>query len=382
MQKMEWIFTGIHWIGVPVALATGFFHDPSSSTTMGIFAAILAVWNTIAAMVNFRINSIRSQLWLGIASQAVIAIFVWGVIFQFVSNEQTAAYGAFIIVIIESAVRFSFAGSLVMGIVAAVGQTIAMLYRDWEYDISFDLSGYLVWISLFVVIAVSVGLATEETRRVRHRNEQLAKERSKLEERHSIAHDMYDKVLRTLQGLALEAYALKKQSDSPVISDKIEYIRETCQRSSQEMKDIIYELRNEDENEGVASQMSRIVDAWSKATGIETEFKTAGVDLNLPPITSYNLRSVLSEALINIFKHAEASRVDVSVELSSGEICLEIHDNGKGMALSEEDLYRGASKGTYGILGMKEHVEQLNGQFSIDGATGTRLIVTVPLSHV
>jgi len=42
-------------------------------------------------------------------------------------------------------------------------------------------------------------------------------------------------------------------------------------------------------------------------------------------------------------------------------------------------VYGIVSKGKFGILGMKERVEQLNGQFSVDGSCGTRLMISVPL---
>ena len=71
--------------------------------------------------------------------------------------------------------------------------------------------------------------------------------------------------------------------------------------------------------------------------------------------------------------------MSVSLELLPGEVRLEIADNGKGIGYSGGQVYEVAAKGKYGILGMKERVEQLNGQFSIDSRDGTRLLISVPL---
>lgn len=379
MKDLEWIFIAIHAVWVPIAILMGVLHDPASITAITILAVVLALWSAIAALLNRRITTTKGQTRLGIVTQAIISIVAWALIFQFVSGERTAAYGVFAIIIIEGAVRFGLIGSLIMGVVAAVGQTAAMAYREWEHDIAFDSPGYLFWVILFLIIALSVGLVTEETRRERRRRERLIRERTLLEERHRIARDMHDTVLKTLHGLALESHALKKHLDSPVALAKIEYLQGVCQRSSQEIRDIIYELRTEDEDEGIASQMSRAVQTWSKATGIMADFTASGEDRNLPLLTSYNLRNVLSEALVNIRKHADASKVDVSIELLPGELRLEIVDNGKGIGLSGDELYKGASKGKYGILGMKERIEQLNGQFTAESGVGTRLVITVPL---
>ncbi|MCP4611916.1 MAG: sensor histidine kinase [Planctomycetes bacterium] len=379
MKDLEWIFIGIHAVWVPIAVLMGVLHDPASITAITILAVVLALWSVIAALLNHRITTVKRQMHLGIVTQVIISIFTWALIFQFVSGERTAAYGVFAIIIIEGAVRFGLIGSLILGMVAAVGQAAAMGYREWEHDIAFDLPGYLFWVILFLIIALSVGLVTEETRRERRRRERLIRERTLLEERHRIARDMHDTVLKTLHGLALESHALKKHLDSPVALAKIEYLQGVCQRSSQEIRDIIYELRTEDEDEGIASQVSRAVQIWSKATGIGTDFVISGEDRNLPLLVSYNLRNVLSEALVNIRKHADASKVDVSIELLPGELRMEIKDNGKGIGLSGDELYKGAYKGKYGILGMKERIEQLNGQFTAESGVGTRLVITVPL---
>ena len=96
-------------------------------------------------------------------------------------------------------------------------------------------------------------------------------------------------------------------------------------------------------------------------------------------MASHNLRNVLSEALENIRKHAHASKASVTIELQPGEVRLEIADDGKGISYPPGEVYTLASKGKYGMIGMKERVEQINGQFSIDTSHGTRLMISVPL---
>jgi signal transduction histidine kinase len=379
LKNLEWIFIGIHALGVPTAVAMAFLHEPSSLTAVSIVAALLAAWSVIAAFLNHRIASIEGQVRLGIATQIVIVLFAWALVFQVVSGVNTAAYAGFIVVIIEGAMRFGLRGSMVMGIVFALGLVAAMMYREWHYGLEFNIPGYAFWTVLSFIIALSVGLVTEENRRQRQRSERLVRERTLLEERNRIARDLHDTVLKTLHGLALEAHALKKQVNSPAARERAEYIQGVCQRSSQEIRDIISELRSENVDEGIASLMSRMVDSWSKATGIKAELTVSGSDRPLSLIASYNLRNVLSEALVNVQKHASASQVGVLLELLPGEIRLEIADNGKGIGYSGDEVYAVASKGKYGILGMKERVEQLNGQFSIDSSQGTRLMISVPL---
>lgn len=378
MKSLEWIFIALHWLGIPVLIAMGIAYDPTSTVTVVVLTVMLAIWSAIAAFLNRRITTVHGQVLLGILSQALLSVFAWAMIFQFLQG-QTAAYAAFAFVVIEAAVRFGLLTSLITEVIFVVGLTAAMQYRVSEYGLRFSMTGYAFWALFMLFIALSVGLVSEEARRERRRSASLVRERTLLEERNRIARDLHDTVLKTLHGLALEAHVLKRHADSPAAREKAAYIEGVCQRSTQEIRDLIHELRNETRDADVASQISHMVADWSKATGIKTDFTTSGDDRSLPLLVSHNLRSVLSEALENIRKHAGASRVSISVEMLPGELRLEIADDGKGIVYTATDAYKLASKGKYGMLGMKERVEQMNGQFSIDDSRGTRIMVSVPL---
>ena len=188
-------------------------------------------------------------------------------------------------------------------------------------------------------------------------------------------------MLKTLQGLAFELHVLRRHVSSEYAREKMLYIEGVCRRSGQEMKDIIHELRNE-EGEGIASQISVKLQKWSDTTGIKSAFSLSGNDRVLSSLANYNLRFVLAEALTNIEKHSSASRVQVCVNILSDELSIEIHDNGCGIGPAAEDPYNYASKDRFGVLGMKERVEQLNGQFTIHDIEGTKIIVRIPLEEM
>ncbi|MCL0075823.1 histidine kinase [Dehalococcoidia bacterium] len=169
---------------------------------------------------------------------------------------------------------------------------------------------------------------------------------------------MHDTVLKTLKGLAMETYTLRKHLSSSVVEEKVRYIQMICRRSSEQIREVIQGLRNGNEEGGIVSQLSRMLETWSKATGIGAEFILTGPDRNLPLMISCNLRNILSEALANIQKHAFASHVRVSVVTVASEMRVEIHDNGCGLVPAAESVYEFASCEKFGTLGMKERVEQ------------------------
>ena len=378
MKNLEWIFIVIHWLGVPALVGIGITYDPVSPRAVIILTVLLGVWSALAAFLNRRIVTVERQVLLGIVSQVLVAVFAWAMIFQFLQG-QTAAYGGFAFVVIEGAVRFGLAASLFMEVIFVAGLAAAMQYRVSEYGLEFSTTGFTFWAIFLFFIALSVGLVAEETRSERRRSARLIRERTLLEERGRIARDLHDTVLKTLHGLALEAHVLGRQATTPAVKEKAQYIQTVCLQSTQEIRAMIQELRTETQETGIAAQMSHMVAEWSAAAGIPAEFNASGKDLSLPLLATHNLRSVLSEALENIRKHAQASKASITLELLPGEVRLEIADDGRGVPYAAGEVYTLASKGKFGVRGMKERVEQLNGQFSIDTSRGTRLLISVPL---
>jgi signal transduction histidine kinase len=101
------------------------------------------------------------------------------------------------------------------------------------------------------------------------------------------------------------------------------------------------------------------------------------LDINLPKLPlpkSYQLYCILQEGLTNIQKHAQASCVNIRGHTIPQGIVLEIEDNGRGFNPNLVDS-------GYGLLGMKERVDNLGGNFQINSAInwGTCIKVTLPL---
>jgi signal transduction histidine kinase len=93
----------------------------------------------------------------------------------------------------------------------------------------------------------------------------------------------------------------------------------------------------------------------------------------LPPTVEGAVYFVCSEALANVAKHAQASRVGVRVEGSGGLVVVEVTDDGVG----------GADPAGSGLRGLADRVEALQGRLHIESRPGggTRLVAEIPLSQ-
>lgn len=110
-------------------------------------------------------------------------------------------------------------------------------------------------------------------------------------------------------------------------------------------------------------------------TGIHCFFHCSLDDAGTDPDQSTSLFRILQEALTNVLRHASATRVDVSIERSGGNLVLTIVDNGKGSP--DEKVSRTES---LGVSGMRERARLAGGvlQFSSADGQGTTVSVTVP----
>jgi signal transduction histidine kinase len=87
---------------------------------------------------------------------------------------------------------------------------------------------------------------------------------------------------------------------------------------------------------------------------------------------------IIQEALTNILRHSQATRVNIIIEKEDGELIVKIKDNGRG--ITEEQKARPSS---LGLIGMQERARLLKGRIEIIGfpGKGTTLTLRVPISN-
>jgi signal transduction histidine kinase len=230
-----------------------------------------------------------------------------------------------------------------------------------------------------------IGMVVRESRKQRAYAEALSTEKTLLLERRRISNELHDTVLKSLQGLALEAHALNKNArskDIPFVEERAHYIEEVCNNTSQEIRGVVLELHdgNPAINQDLKQQLSSLVEDWSKKCGISAEIIFRGEPPVLPLKLAHDLRRILGEALANVQRHSCASLVKVLLASTLEGLRLEVSDNGKGFECRNDDLYPFVSKGKLGLVSMKERAEMAGGTINIySNTTGTTLSVSIPL---
>src|SRR5512143_1335290 len=133
---------------------------------------------------------------------------------------------------------------------------------------------------------------------------------------------------------------------------------------------------------GLSNVLGKLVSDFRKRYGIEVEFREKGPEERLSPEMEVVFYRVVQEALTNVAKHSGATRVLVELDNDPdrGIVGLRIEDNGKGFPAQQQGRDQQA-KG-FGLMGIKERVSLLGGNFRIfsDEERGTRLLVDIPLA--
>lgn len=206
-----------------------------------------------------------------------------------------------------------------------------------------------------------------------------AQAQAALEERQRLARELHDSVTQSLYSLTLLAEASRRTAaagDVEKVVGNIARLGETAQQALKEMRLLVYELRPLAlEHAGLAEALQHRIDAVEKRAGVEAQLRV-NLEAELPPHIENGLYRIAQEALNNSLKHAEATKVSISLQTQDGHVQLGIVDNGKGF-----DTEALQDHGGLGMVSMRERVESMRGQYSITSrpGDGTRVWINVPL---
>jgi NarL family two-component system sensor histidine kinase LiaS len=139
--------------------------------------------------------------------------------------------------------------------------------------------------------------------------------------------------------------------------------------AQQELTNLIHELRPvELEGKRLGAALQEYGSRWSRQTGIEASIALKG-ECTIPPEVEKAFFRLGQEALANVAKHSGATRVEIRLACTESAITLNVTDDGQGFdpaSVSGQGL---------GLRSMRERIEALDGELTVDSApgTGTRL---------
>lgn len=386
IRRVERIFIYHRWLYVVAVALIAFLYRPVPLIPIVTLILWLCGTNMATWYLSRRLGTVSRQTMLSLGMLVVDALASWVLMMLFIREPTAVIYAIFTLIIIEGAVRFSLIGSLICGAFFITGLSASWVVRVKWLDMDFDHSAFVFWVGLVTLISIMVGMAIREGRKQRAYAEMLSMERTRLLERRRISNELHDTVLKSLQGLALEAHTLSKTAGrEQQIEEKAHYIEEVCNSMSLEIRGVVMDIRDEElcSAPGIDVTLKLLIERWRSESGIAVEMELAGNLPQLPHKLSHDLKRLVGEALSNIHRHAKATHVRFVLSYSAGQLLVEITDNGCGFKYTGDDLYAFVKMGKLGLVSMKERVENAGGLFAlISNESGTRILVCIPLERL
>jgi two-component system, NarL family, sensor histidine kinase DegS len=201
------------------------------------------------------------------------------------------------------------------------------------------------------------------------------------DERKRLSREIHDGPAQMLANVMMRSDLIEKiykeRSASEAITE-IKNMKKMVRSALYEVRRIIYDLRPMALDDlGLVPTLKKYlqtIEEYHKTTKIQ--FINIGDDKRLPTKYEVALFRMIQESVQNALKHAGSSLIQVKLEIKKEHVMVVVKDDGKGFDMNEK------KPESFGILGIRERVELLEGELTIHSkvGTGTLVIIQVPLN--
>jgi signal transduction histidine kinase len=217
-----------------------------------------------------------------------------------------------------------------------------------------------------VAVDISSRVSRDVLRRVVEAQEQ---------ERKHLARELHDETGQALTSILLGLKPLEGAVSSEEGRAALTSLRKLVVSTLQDVRRLAVELRPSALDDfGLEAAVERLAATFREQTGLRVDLETNIGETRLPSEVETVLYRIVQEALTNIVKHADASRVSILLTGKDGRVTAVIEDDGSGFDASA------TGDSGLGLVGMRERVSPVGGRLHIESAgdMGTTLVAEVP----
>ena len=261
-----------------------------------------------------------------------------------------------------------------------LGSSVAALSGHWT-QVAISSAGIVIFASIVFTI---LGRMQQEIGR---QNDQLLDDQRRmavLEERDRLAGEMHDSLAQVLGYIHLGAQTTRRtlaRRDVARAERELDDITSLAYEAYKDVREAILGLRETVSPAiGILGTLREYLLKFNRQAALLTELDVDEADaLQFSPDVEVQLIRVIQEALTNVRKHANADRAWVRIRRCTGEVNINIEDNGQGF---DPALVR-ANGHHFGVRIMQERVETVGGRFAIETGSGrgTNVQIYLPLAE-
>ncbi|MED4911321.1 MULTISPECIES: sensor histidine kinase [Brevibacillus] len=201
------------------------------------------------------------------------------------------------------------------------------------------------------------------------------------EERKRVAREIHDGPAQSMANVVLRSEIVEKMLKNERILEaqmELHELKEMVRMSLADVRRIIFDLRPMALDDlGLVPTLQKYIQTCEERIESSIDLVVFGVEPPLRSSVKAAIFRLVQECLNNVEKHARANTVQVKLEFVQESLSLVVKDDGVGFDLEK----RLANGGSFGLLGMKERVQLLEGSVEMQSAPGegTKVIFQIPL---
>lgn len=250
-----------------------------------------------------------------------------------------------------------------------------------ESMLEFDVAPHFyetAWFRSLCVLALAMAIWSAYKLRERQVRSRFA---VVLQERARLAREVHDTLAQGFVGIAsqLDVVEMTMPPDAVPARSALELARRMARHSLTEARRSLRDLRAaalEDQDLAVALESGAA--RWAARSGAKVKVDVDGDASKLPEEVAHHVFRIAQEAVANAVNHAAPNHIDLELKIEPKRLRLHVEDDGCGF--EPKDAFT-STHGNFGLIGMRERAERLEGELQLASrpGQGTRLDVTVPL---
>ena len=199
------------------------------------------------------------------------------------------------------------------------------------------------------------------------------------QEKSRIARELHDELAQALTALKMDVAWVRERlpAEQGPTAEKLAAMQQMLDSTVAATRRISADLRPLMLDDlGLVPAAEWLVQNFRQRTGIACELALGVPELELRDPHATAIFRILQESLTNIARHAQASLVEVTVDVEDSAVCLTVHDNGRGF-----EPQQSRKPNSYGLMGLRERAYLLGGDVRIDSGRGrgTTIEVRIPI---
>ena len=238
--------------------------------------------------------------------------------------------------------------------------------------------------ALLVILLAIFGWNVLLRRRAERRGEELAAEQVahmtselKVYERTRLAVELHDSLSQTLTGVSMGIdSAIDLAQDMPEeLKRQLEYTSKTVEACRTELKNCLWDLRSEaleaaDMNDAIKLALGQIVNH----AALKLRFNVSRSQFS--DKTTHMILRIIRELVTNAIRHGHATEIKIAGSVDDETLRFSVRDNGCGF---DFDLAPGIAEGHFGLQGIQERLDLMDGAMTVESSSGKGTKVTIAI---